>query len=106
LQNKNPVLAQIQLPIRAAGEQFARVRVGALTSAHIFGTLVPVEEPSTASKADVGSAPVGNFADLLDKAIERRTIKVIEHVPVPEEKRAPVPTHDPAEMKGNFPKLR
>jgi hypothetical protein len=57
-------------------------------------------------KADVGSAPVGNFADLLDKAIERRTIKVIEHVPVPEAKPAPVPTHDPAEMKGNFPKLR
>jgi hypothetical protein len=27
--------------------------VGALTSAHIFGTLVPVEEPSTASKADM-----------------------------------------------------
>jgi hypothetical protein len=26
--------------------------VGALTSAHIFGTLVPVEEPSTASIAD------------------------------------------------------
>jgi hypothetical protein len=25
--------------------------VGALNSAHIFGTLVPVEEPSTASKA-------------------------------------------------------
>jgi hypothetical protein len=27
--------------------------VGALTSAHIFGTLVPVEEPSTASEADI-----------------------------------------------------
>jgi hypothetical protein len=26
--------------------------VGALNSAHIFGTLVPVEEPSTASGAD------------------------------------------------------
>jgi hypothetical protein len=26
--------------------------VGALTSAHIFSTYVPVEEPSTASKAD------------------------------------------------------
>jgi hypothetical protein len=30
--------------------------VGALTSAHIFGTLVPVEEPSTASKADICTA--------------------------------------------------
>jgi hypothetical protein len=29
--------------------------VGALTSAHIFGTLVPVEEPSTASKADIAA---------------------------------------------------
>jgi hypothetical protein len=28
--------------------------VGALNSAHIFGTLVPVEEPSTASRTDVG----------------------------------------------------
>ena len=27
--------------------------MGALTTAHIFGTHVPVEEPSTASKADV-----------------------------------------------------
>jgi hypothetical protein len=26
--------------------------VGALNSAHIFGALVPVEEPSTASQAD------------------------------------------------------
>ena len=26
--------------------------MGAFNSAHIFGTLVPVEEPSTASKAD------------------------------------------------------
>jgi hypothetical protein len=28
--------------------------VGALTSAHIFGTLVPVEEPSTASRGLLG----------------------------------------------------
>jgi hypothetical protein len=28
--------------------------VGALNGAHIFGTLVPVEEPSTASIADIG----------------------------------------------------
>jgi hypothetical protein len=28
--------------------------VGASNSTHIFGTYVPVEEPSTASKADIG----------------------------------------------------
>jgi len=28
--------------------------VGALNSAHIFGTYVPVQEPSTASKGDIG----------------------------------------------------
>jgi hypothetical protein len=31
--------------------------VGALTSAHIFSTYVPVQEPSTASKAELQSAP-------------------------------------------------
>jgi hypothetical protein len=31
--------------------------VGASNSAHIFGTYVPVEEPSTASITDVGRAP-------------------------------------------------
>jgi hypothetical protein len=30
--------------------------VGAFNSAHIFGTLVPVEEPSTASPADIRNA--------------------------------------------------
>jgi hypothetical protein len=29
--------------------------VGALTSPHILGTLVPVEELSTASQADIGT---------------------------------------------------
>jgi hypothetical protein len=32
--------------------------VGALNGAHIFGTLVPVEEPSTASDADSCTAPI------------------------------------------------
>jgi len=30
--------------------------VGALNGAHIFGTLVPVEEPSTASQGDICGA--------------------------------------------------
>jgi hypothetical protein len=46
----------------------------------------------------------GNFAEQLDQAIERRSMKVITHVPVP----VPVPTetHAPEELKGSFPKLR
>jgi hypothetical protein len=47
----------------------------------------------------------GNFAEKLDAALERRTMKLIEHVTVP----VPVPTeqqHPPDEMKGPMSKLR
>jgi hypothetical protein len=33
-------------------QEFGSQQDGATSSAHIFGTLVPVEEPSTASKPD------------------------------------------------------
>jgi hypothetical protein len=46
----------------------------------------------------------GNFADQLDKAIEARTMKLIEHAPEPEP--VPTETHAPDELKGSFPKLR
>jgi hypothetical protein len=46
----------------------------------------------------------GNMAELLDAAIERRSMKLIEHVPVPEP--VPTETHAPDELKGSFPKLR
>jgi hypothetical protein len=48
----------------------------------------------------------GNFAEQLDQAIERRSMKIITHEPVPEAKPVPTEPHSPDELKGNFPKLR
>jgi hypothetical protein len=46
--------------------------VGAFNSAHIFGTLVPVEEPSTASKGDI--SPDLLFVSLKLIAAERSVL--------------------------------
>jgi hypothetical protein len=50
----------------------------------------------------------GNFADELDKKIDERRMKLIEHVPVPvpEPVLTEAEQHAPEELKGNFSKLR
>ena len=45
------------IPLKAFGNWRAKFKRGSLNSAHIHGTHVPVEEPSTASKPEVAARP-------------------------------------------------
>jgi hypothetical protein len=55
---------------------------------------LPYETPKLMAVAHFS----GNFAEQLDKAIELRTMKLIEAKPIEQ--------HDASELKGNMPKLR